>query len=351
MPKEDRLQIIREIEKLRGSRVVTYLTADRGFASVPVAEDIVRIIFRHLQSIAQSPKLDLFLYSRGGDTMVPWPLVSAVRQHTKEFNVLVPYRAHSAATQIALGADHIVMGPVAELTQVDPSIRTEYTPTNPLNPQPGQNLLLSVEDLRAYFEFLKDIVGLPKEQVRIELELLKEKVHPIAIGQVHRTAASIEYITKSLLKTHIKNEDEVKKLAKAIVTGLHVHSHKINRKEAEGLGLPAVDATPQEADLMWKLYERYEEDMQLEKPIRPSNVFPNNTAAFVELKDQKMVYVESTHRSDVYLMSLLAARAAAQQVGMAYPTGLPVPQPAQPTRTIWGPQVAFAIEGESWSTE
>lgn len=356
MPKAERVEAIKKLEEVRKSRVVTYLTADRGLVEIPVAEDIVRMIFRHLQAIGKVDKLDLFIYSRGGDTNTPWPLVSACRSFTKTFNVLVPYRAHSAATQIGMGANEIVMGPLGELTQVDPSMRTHYTPPNPV--QAGQTLPVSVEDLRSYFEFFSKSVKVPETAMTTVIDLLRKEVHPLAVGQVHRLHGAIRYIAESLLATHITDDKKVKAIAEAMVTDLYIHSHKIKQPEAARIGLPAVSATAQEAKAMWALFELYERDMHLREPIRPSSVFADPLDQWVELKDQPMVYLESTNRSDVYKMDVVLSRtlqATQAQKAVIAPVMPPVagapPAPAPPQRAIWAPQASFTIERESWSVE
>jgi ClpP class serine protease len=106
----DKKQLIQQIEALRKSRVITYLTSDRsGPVNARVAMDIIPVISKQLQKIGKTQNIDLFLYSTGGDTMVPWRLVSMIREYCDKFSVLVPYKAHSAATMIALGADEVVM--------------------------------------------------------------------------------------------------------------------------------------------------------------------------------------------------------------------------------------------------
>jgi hypothetical protein len=65
-------EIIKKIEELRGSKVITYLTSDReGPVNAHIAGDIIPIISNQLKSIGKVPKIDLFLYSSGGDTLVP----------------------------------------------------------------------------------------------------------------------------------------------------------------------------------------------------------------------------------------------------------------------------------------
>jgi len=135
----DKAQLLKNIEGVRGSRVITYVTNDRpGPANGRVAADVIPLFSKQLREIAPNgkvPKIDLFLYSTGGDTMVPWRLVSMIREHCDQFSVLVPYKAHSAATMIALGADEIVMSDLSELSPIDPSTANFFNPEDPNNKQ------------------------------------------------------------------------------------------------------------------------------------------------------------------------------------------------------------------------
>jgi len=105
----DKKSLIQQIKALRNSRVITYLTSDRqGPVNARIAGDVIPVISRQLRKIGKTPNIDLFLYSTGGDTMVPWRLVSMIREYCDKFSVLIPYKAHSAATMISLGADEIL---------------------------------------------------------------------------------------------------------------------------------------------------------------------------------------------------------------------------------------------------
>ena len=44
----------------------------------------------------------------GGAIDVPWRIATALRAAADEWNMLIPFRANSAATLLALGADEIV---------------------------------------------------------------------------------------------------------------------------------------------------------------------------------------------------------------------------------------------------
>lgn len=154
MTKDERREQIQKLENLRNSRVIAYLTGDRGIASTPIADDVLRIVYDHLKSIGQVDQIDLFIYSRGGDAMLPWPLVNTIRSFCTRFCVLVPFRAHSAATLIGLGANEIVMTPIAQLTPVEPTITMPFNPPDPANP--GRQLGINVEDVAAFMAFVRE---------------------------------------------------------------------------------------------------------------------------------------------------------------------------------------------------
>jgi ClpP class serine protease len=117
-----RQQLIRQIQENRKSKLITYITGDRQPVGAMIAEDAVRPLYDQLLAVGKIERIDLFLYSRGGDVSVPWRIVSMFREFCREFSVISPYKAHSAATLISLGADEIVMGKKSELSPIDPTL-------------------------------------------------------------------------------------------------------------------------------------------------------------------------------------------------------------------------------------
>src|SRR5438552_3796906 len=98
----DREALIAALEAAReGSKVIVYVTSTRENLEAQMAMDATRVIYNHLAAISPAvriPRLDLFIHSNGGDGTVPWRLVNLIREYADEFNLLVPYRAFSAAT-------------------------------------------------------------------------------------------------------------------------------------------------------------------------------------------------------------------------------------------------------------
>ena len=102
--REKRVKSIQALQKERNSTIICYITGDRpsfgiGIPSLAtqIGSDIIRYIRDILEEIRTQEKIDLFLYSRGGEITAPSPIVHLIRKHCKKFCLLIPYRAHSAA--------------------------------------------------------------------------------------------------------------------------------------------------------------------------------------------------------------------------------------------------------------
>jgi len=262
----DRIKLIKKIEEIRGSQVICYLTSIRPNLNAQMSEDAVRVFFDHLLLLPSRPceKLDIFICSNGGSGTVPWRLVSLFREYAKSFNVLIPYRAYSAATLLALGADEIVMHPFAEMGPIDPTVSNDF---NPVEVKTGRRLGISVEDVKAYVTFIKSTVGITHEDELIKaIEILAEKVHPLALGNVERFLSQSRMMANKILRTHMKTEDEhiIEEIIENMASKLYFHGHPINRVEAiKELKLKVVTELPSALETaMWELYKDYESEFE-----------------------------------------------------------------------------------------
>jgi ClpP class serine protease len=282
---EKRLKLIKDLEGERKSRIICYFLGDRqGYPQgvVPdlatmIASDAIRPFYEHLEGIGYQDRIDLFLYSRGGDTNVPLRLVRLIREHCKYFSVLVPFRAHSAATMICLGADEIVMGKMGEISPVDPTTVNVFNPIDPLNP--AGRWPISVEDLTAYFTLARETAKLDTEESTQGIfKALTDKVNPIALGNVHRTYKLIRILVPKLLGLHmdstqVKNKEKIEKIAEILTETLYTHSYPISRREARDvIGLNVVEPPQNVEAFLWSLYKQYELDLQLLQPFDPAQI-------------------------------------------------------------------------------
>jgi len=339
----DKKSLIQQIEDLRKSRVITYLTSDReGPVSAKIAGDVIPLISKQLRALGKTPNIDLFLYSAGGDTMVPWRLVSMIREYCDKFSVLIPYKAHSAATMIALGADEIVMTDLSELSPIDPSTENIFNPDNPKNSQ--NKIPISVEDVMAYFDLVKNKFGIKNDT---ELAAIFNKfiesnpqIHPLALGNVNRAHNLIRILAKRLLKSHKipMQEDNIDKIVDYFTEKLYSHQYYIGRKEAkEDLELQTViNANEELLKAMTDLYEEYAKEMALGILWNPENELGINVAQ--NKKDYKIAFIESRQLSDYFEISIGYKK---QQINI-------IQQTPQGPIQIPQEQVAFRVVGQGW---
>lgn len=215
MPRSDRKQKIEALQALRKRCVVTYVTSTRQGFDAQMADESVRLLYDHLVAKPKDVEgVDLFIHSNGGSGTVPWRIVNLIREFTKSFEVLIPYKAYSAATLTALGADKIVMHPMGELGPIDPSVANAFNPRDPSN---GQPMPISVEDVLSFIALVKEDVGIRHEDELIHalLAFMNNPSHPIhalALGNVKRHHARSKLVARKLLLMHMKDDDKITRI-------------------------------------------------------------------------------------------------------------------------------------------
>jgi hypothetical protein len=198
MGRMERQALIKQIQEDRGGRLLlSYVTSTRTGHEVQIGDDVVRLMYEVLESdsTAAAKGVDLFIYSNGG-----------------------------SATMHRMGC----LGPI------DPSIQGIFNPPSPNNPQVPAPI--SVEDVSAYFKLVKDEVGITHEDELVKaLIALTEKVHPLALGNVHRSHNQSRMTARKLLKKHTSdqpNSHEIEQMIDMLKSNLFFHGHPINRDEA-----------------------------------------------------------------------------------------------------------------------
>jgi len=262
-----RRQLIKKVQQMRGSQVITYITSDRPPIAARIAEDAVRPLYDHLVALDAPKKIDLFIYSRGGDVSVPWRIVSMFREFCDEFNVLVPYKAHSAATLLALGADHIYMGKKAELGPIDPTLSRMNIGESAGPPQE-----ISVEDVNSYISFMRDKANINDQNALSQvISILANNIGPLTLGTVNRQNSHIRLVARKLLTSRKEKlgEDKISSIIDTLTEKMYFHGHAIGRREAKEMELPVEFPDDSLEKMMWNLYLEYENCMKFNEPLDP----------------------------------------------------------------------------------
>lgn len=119
---ERRKDILASLEEKIGCPVISYI-ANEKVDSQMEKEDIIMLSDFIEQASRKSNKIAIIINSLGGDADAVVKQIHILRDVFKDgIQILVPHRAKSAATLLAIGADKIIMGEQSELGPIDPII-------------------------------------------------------------------------------------------------------------------------------------------------------------------------------------------------------------------------------------
>jgi hypothetical protein len=299
MSKERRLELINNIQEQRQSTVLVYVLSDRRNSEGRISADAVREIYGILRELKPLEKkaLDLVLCGGRGDNAVPWQMVSMFREMFDLFNVLVPYKAHSAATMIALGADTIVMGEKGELSPIDVDISLALdTRRHPLHQA-------SAADMTGFFSWL-DGLGKVREKQRIDAFLrTMDSLPPLVLGRINETLERTKSECLKLLESRKKAfaKGANKKIVVGLFSDFSSPEQCISRKEARRrLGLKQVRQDDALEPLIWELWSLYEEEFKSRDPFFPEDILEESEKDEATFHDHNLAFIETTHRTRAY---------------------------------------------------
>jgi len=271
--------------------------------STQIANDAVRLCYDHLAGLTSGVakpnfRMNLFLFSYGGEVAVPWRLVSLFREFASGFRVIVPYTAMSAATMICLGADSIIMGRKGELGPIDPSMSGP-----PFLKIDGEHPLVGVEDVSSYVAFVKERCGVRQQQsVMRAAELLANQLGPVGLGKLNRQHAYIRLVGERLLRARRRPAPKViQKILRSLIEDVSFHGHAISRREAAELGLHVETPAPRVEAKLWELYLEFERDFELLKPIDPEKWLAQSTDDVVDSDAVPLAAIESTAQANDFI--------------------------------------------------
>lgn len=233
--------LIKDIEEETKRDLIVYFTDCDSNAQIDGNDDTYLV---ELLGVCKKPGVDLMIETNGGWTDATEKMVSILRGLAPNFRVIVPRRAKSNGTLIALAATKILMGANSELGPIDPFVNLA-----PGNVVPA-DFILQIDPA-----LVDPVVRKSAESVRNQTRTLAQKV-----------------LETGMLKTWKPTDIEelVKKLSSR--TQYHSHGSVIDAQEAKALGLDVEYLDPGN-DLwkrIWLLRTMYEFDC---KQGRLSKIF------------------------------------------------------------------------------
>lgn len=266
----ERKLLYAQIETARNSKVLTYVTGTRQNLETQIHTEVLDFFTDHLDSMfGECRKITLILHSNGGVTLAGWAIVNLIRMFCDEFEVIVPSKALSTGTLIAIGADKIIMTKQATLGPIDPSTNGPFNPQFPIDGS-GQTLPVSVEHVAGYFDLAHEQLGRKCDLNKIFLKL-SDKVHPLAIGNVQRARNQIKMLARRMLKYHMTDEARINKVIDFLCSESGSHDYTINRREAQEIhGLPIEKPTPALYAIIKDIYKDISNELEFTTTFNPN---------------------------------------------------------------------------------
>ena len=271
----DRLEIYKQIEKDRDTKVLTYITSGRSGMQTAIHTDVIDPFVDLLDTIGPVERITLILHTNGGQTLAAWRLINLIRMFCDELEVLIPSKALSAGTLMSIGADRIVMTKQAVLGPIDPSIN------NPLNPQVNvggreSRVPVSVESVRGFLKLTRDELGITDTQHLTQILLeLSSQIHPVVLGDIFRSTEQIRFLARKLLPRQVKDEANIKSIVDFLCADSGSHDYTIDRREASELGLQVEKPSAELYKLLRTIHLSYTGQLQLLNPFSPMEFFPD----------------------------------------------------------------------------
>jgi len=240
--------VLEKLSRALGEPIITYWNSNKG----SICQNDVAGLYALVRNLGNVERLTLFVKSDGGSGQASLRMVNLLRRYVKHLTVLAPLECQSAATMLALGADRILMGPLAHLSAVDTSL------THDLSPIDRDNDRVSVSN-----DELLRVIRLWTEQAKSSTtnpyEALFPYVHPLVIGAVDRSSALSTRICEEILSYHMDDKERAREISNNLNSGYPSHNYPITLREAKRIGLNVEAMDDNVNALLFELNEIYSE--------------------------------------------------------------------------------------------
>lgn len=223
---EQTQQRLRAIEEMLGAPLLVYWNSSGG----SVCDNDVLGLYELLRQASHREKVYIFIKSDGGNGQASLRMVHLLREFAGRVCALVPLECMSAATMIALGADQILMGPIARLSAVDTSLRHDLSPLDREN----DRVSVSQNEVQRILANWRELSDGPQSH---PYEALFKYVHPLVIGAVDRASSLSIRLCEEILGYHMTDAEAIKRISNTLNSNYPAHSYPITLREARRIGL------------------------------------------------------------------------------------------------------------------
>lgn len=269
------------LEALRGSPVVAYIGT--------INDGALSILYDYLKGKGKVSKLSLILSTAGGQVVSARKIALTLRDFVEHLTIMVPHRAWSAGTLLALSANELVLGPLAEFSPLDPHLNATGETLQ------GVPQMISSEDIRMFTEMANKWFGVHREEDNLQLlALVAQRIFPTTLASFYRSDLLTYGIALELLQYQLPNatNDQRHHIAESLGKKYNSHEYPLLRNDVSALGLSVAARLPDQEDLMWDVYSKLRVSM--------GNAASDNVRSIFAASDYfaKEVYKQTEHPND-----------------------------------------------------
>jgi ClpP class serine protease len=222
-----RAELIRELEKERGSKVLTLIHRKEPWSASEDEPQIVledsEVILQEVRATPRDKPIDFVVHTEGGLTFAADLIAMALRYHPAKVTVMVPFYAMSDGTYIALAADEIMMEKSSILAPLEPLIDDMQA-----------NLVMGILKKKP-IENISDRTILLAESARMETENARGLVKWLLVDKM--------------------SDDQATQVADFLVGGFMASTTPITLDVARAIGLNVIEGVPEQVMQLFETIE------------------------------------------------------------------------------------------------
>ena len=285
VPVTENRALIRDFVLHRETKFVSVSLAPR----VELTQKTTAVLFEQLESLGVGGSVDIFLGRLGRATGEAWRLVSILRERFDMITAVVPYSATAGATQVALGADAILMTEAASLSPIEPPLRRMSGDDTTVG-------MTSSFDVHHFVGFLKREFGLDEMTDEAAANsTLWNRVDPLSVGAAERSYQNDRIVTRRCLETHLDPEGDrarINRVMNEVTSGVLSSHFPITRRDCEArLGLKVLKPGARLSSAVMSLYRYYEDLFELEGNANfgPDENYLVSYDGFIDTQDERRI--------------------------------------------------------------
>lgn len=282
---------IQTVTRLRESKLLALVLAP----GIALRTGFIPPLLEVLDTLTPGGNLDLYLDNLGPASEETWRIVSMLRDRFDRLTAIVPFAASPGATQVALGADALLMGEASSLAPIEPAR------IKALSDGDGESRVMTAYDVHHYLGFVQRELGVDRLDPTSPLwKDLFQRIDPLLIGVTEKAHQINRLVTRRSLETHFDPDADaarIDRILDEVGAGTLGRRFPITRRDCERrLGLTVVKPSREVWGATWALRSYYREITELEGDLQLGDKqhYTVGFDGFIDTLDERRVLLRVT---------------------------------------------------------